>query len=532
MGNFFPISYRYVTERDPHWLSSKGVRLRVTSYFKKAMFLTGLLSGLVINAMGCAVKVTPIQNARLFSNLVGTLNPKPNSLLFSADPLYPQQWYLQNTGQESKGGVRGTVAADIRFTRADLIPNDKNTVVVAVIDSGIDLSHPDLAVAQLYFNPGENGLDPYGQEKGSNGVDDDNNGYVDDALGWSFASNSNDISDSLGHGTHVAGLLASQSNNGIGVGSPWIGFKVMPIQIFDARHPTADHTTIAQAMRYAVDNGAHIISASFGSSTPSETMREAVEYAAKNNVIVVSAVGNFRKNTDSEPAYPAHFGYSNQISVAASDRRDMASSFSNFGMSSVDVFAPGEEILSTSLNKGYATRSGTSQACPLVSVAIATAKYLNFNDTAEQIIERVLTAADELKGLKVFSRDSLRINVDNIIRNKEGIRLNYEDPNHWKSTLLTLESEHPYRSNVSITHAIVAPENSKQFRVHFKNFSTQSTDIVELMDSNHIVITSLSGELGTFWSPAINGNLGHIKFTTDRFVSDYGWTIDQLSFLE
>lgn len=478
------------------------------------------------------MKYAHVHDGRIFSTRLNALIQGTNSLVLPLDPLAPQQWYLKNSGQESPKGIKGTVGADIRFTRLDLMPDNDKEVILAVIDSGIDLSHPDIDLARLYFNPGEMGTDQFGRERRSNGIDDDNNGYVDDSLGWSFSSNSSNISDSLGHGTHVTGLLASKNNNRVGLGSPWKGFKIMPLQIFDAQHPTADHNTIARAIRYAVDNGAHVISASFGSSTPSKVMQSAVEYAALNDVILVSAVGNFRKNTDLEPTYPAHFGYSNQIAVASSDRRDIASNFSNFGKSSVDIFAPGEEIISADLNGGYAIRSGTSQACPLVSGAIATAKHLYFEESAEKIIRRALTAADEVSGLEVFSQDGLRVNVDNIILRKQGTRLEFKDHKHWQSVDFALESEHPYRSNASATFQISAPPQAKMFRVHFEHFSTQSTDVVDILDQDHRVVTSFSGQLDSLWTPVIRGNRGYLKFTTDRFVSDYGWKIDQVKFLE
>ncbi|MEY2988253.1 MAG: hypothetical protein RJB13_1774, partial [Pseudomonadota bacterium] len=464
---------------------------------------------------GCSANPGHDHHGQLFSTLLDTSKPLSLSQLLTSDPLFHQQWYLKNTGQISRAGVRGTVNSDIRLTQSHLIPDHEKKVILAVIDSGIDLSHPDINLEDLYFNPGENGLDKLGLEKSKNGIDDDENGYVDDSLGWSFSSNKRDVSDSLGHGTHVAGLLISQSNNGIGVGTLWKGFKLMPVQIFDAEHPTADHVTIASAIRYAVDNGAHVISASFGSSTPSEQMRAAVEYAEKNDVVLVSAVGNFRKNNDEEPTYPAHFGFNNQIAVGASDHRDIASNFSNFGKNSVDIFAPGEDILSIGLNESYAIRSGTSQACPLISGAVAVAKYLNFDESAEQIIQRVLNAADEQKGLQVFSRDGLRVNIDNIILSREGARLKNKDSMQWRFAAFELESEHPYRSNLSVTYPIIAPAAATHFRIHFQHFATQSSDTLEILDSHHSIITSLSGNLGSFWSPVINGNSAYIRFVTD-----------------
>lgn len=500
----------------------------------KTVCIAGVLGTLFTLPSSCSSRPTLSEEprAQIFSDEVGSLSDSQTHIMIAEDPLFDLQWYLKNSGQLSRSGLKGVVGADLQFRQSDNIPEKNHYVVLAVIDSGVDLSHPDLDTNRFHFNPGEDGIDNSGRNRRFNGIDDDNNGYIDDYLGWSFSANTNDVSDSLGHGTHIAGLLASRSNNGLGIANPWRGFKILPIQIFDSAHPTADHETIAKAIHYAVDNGAHVISASFGSSTPSETMRSAVAYAAQHNVTLVSAVGNFRKNTDEEPTYPASFGFPNQISVGSSERRDLASNFSNYGLQSVDIFAPGEELLSTGLNGTYIMRSGTSQACPLVSAAVATAKYLNFEETPKQIINRVMTAADALPGLKVFSADALRLNVDNIIQNKAGVRFEKVDQNSWLQQNFSLESEHPYRSNVSIVHTFEAPKNAKNIKVHFNQFKTQSTDLVELLDQNGKVIISLSGQLGEFWTPALQGNKAHLRFTTDRFVSDFGWSIDHVAFLE
>lgn len=446
------------------------------------------------------------------------------------DHLFKEQWYFSNNGQVSPHGTVGVVGADIQFNLHEMIPETTDSVVVAIIDSGIDLNHPDVDLNKIYKNQAEWGVDENGTEKSSNRLDDDNNGFVDDAMGWSFADNSPLLTDAIGHGTHVAGLLVAQTNNKMGIGTPWRGIKVLPIQIFSGKRPSAEKRTIARAIRYAVDRGARVISASFGSPSPSEEIKQAVEYAALHDVVFVSAVGNFRKNHETETSYPAGYNFQNQISVGASERRDLAAVFSNFGRN-VDIFAPGEEIISLSTGTTFAVRSGTSQACPLVAGAAATARVLNPNATASQIKELIMRGADEQKGLIGFSGSARRLNVDNVLLGKEGKRQPKPDFSSWQTQQMNIESEHPYRSNHRTSYDVKAPANTRFFRLHFKSFSTQSTDTLEIRNQENSVVALLSGELGERWSPVLAGDTAQLIFTTDKFVTDHGWLVDRIEFI-
>jgi hypothetical protein len=475
-----------------------------------------------------------LDSARIFSQVVATKAEfRPLSILANpADPLSPEQWHFRNFGQISSKGVRGVPGADIHLGESELLSDVPPTeITVAVIDSGIDLTHADLDLSRLDLNLGETGTDENGQDKGKNGRDDDQNGLVDDQLGWSFANNSPDTNDTLGHGTHVAGLLVARSQNALGLYVPWRGLKVLPLQIFSSKRPAPTAETIAEAIRYAVRRGARVISASFGTPSYSAIIKDAIELALKNDVLLVSAVGNFRKNQDYEPSYPAGFNLENQIAVGASERRDLAAQFSNFG-TRVDVFAPGEEIISLGLNSSFVVRSGTSQAAPLVAAAAATARLLYPNATAPEIKRLLLEAADELPGLSGFSKTARRLNVENIIRGRTGLRKAIFDFEHWKTEPLALESEHPYRANLRSEKSVIAPEGSRFLRLEFEKFSTQSSDTLEILDQNNRVVVLLSGELGTFWTPVIPAEKLTLRFTTDRYVSDFGWKISRIQYTD
>jgi subtilisin family serine protease len=243
-------------------------------------------------------------------------------------------------------------------------------VVVAVIDTGVDYNHPDL-VDNIWANP---------NEIAGNFVDDDGNGFVDDFHGWNFFNNTNDPLDDNGHGTHVAGTIAAEGNNGIGViGVAWHA-KIMPLKGFDASGTGFDFT-LAPAILYAASNGADVINASwdaidnlavFGNS---QTIEEAIQYAASLGVVFVASAGN--SNQDANNFFPANSPEA--ITVASSDPFGNFSFFSNFG-SKIDVTAPGEDILSTQAANtffgnpvidGYARMTGTSMAAAHVSGVVA-----------------------------------------------------------------------------------------------------------------------------------------------------------------
>jgi subtilisin family serine protease len=262
----------------------------------------------------------------------------------AADPRFAEQWALQ-------GDVpMGIDSAWRQTTGAD--------VTVAIIDSGVDLGHPDLA-PNLWTNPGE---------ITANGVDDDGNGYVDDVHGYDFVDNDGTPQDANGHGTHVAGILGARGDNGIGgAGVAWQA-GLMAIRVLDgqARGTTA---AVASGIRYAVDNGARIVNLSLAGPTSTPDLQEAVRYARGRGVLIVVAVGNDGVDLTNSPTYPAAYGEDNVLGIAATTRDGGLSTVSDYGPGA-DIGAPGEQILSTALGGGYEWRTGTSMAAPEVAGAL------------------------------------------------------------------------------------------------------------------------------------------------------------------
>jgi subtilisin family serine protease len=241
-----------------------------------------------------------------------------------------------------------------------------HNVVVAVVDTGVNYNHPDLS-ANILTNSGE---------IPGNGLDDDANGYVDDYLGYDFAAGDGDPNDEFSHGSHCAGIIGGVGDNGIGVvGINW-SVGILPVRVLDA-DGIGTEGGVASGILYAASRGAHVISLSLGGSGASATIDSAISYAAAHGSLVVAAAGNSASDNDADPFFPAGSTLDNVIAVAATDSSDGLAYFSNYGLTSVDVAAPGVSILSTVLGTSYSFYSGTSMATPYVSGLAALVKAAN-----------------------------------------------------------------------------------------------------------------------------------------------------------
>ena len=263
------------------------------------------------------------------------------------------------------------VEAAWRITQGD------DRIVVAVVDTGVDCGHEDL-IGACWQNPGE---------IPNNGLDDDDNGYVDDIWGWNFADNSNDVTDTIGHGTHVAGIIAARMNNGKGIAGMAPRVRIMPVRVFSGYVGT--YYDLIRGIIYAVDNGARIINLSLGATTYSRGEEWAIRYALNRGVIVVAAAGNMGTNVRFYPA--AHPGV---IGVAALTEDGRPATFSNYG-NMVDISAPGVNILSTTPGNLYGYLSGTSMATPHVAGVAALILSMNPSLTPTDVQDLLLRYAED-----------------------------------------------------------------------------------------------------------------------------------------
>lgn len=285
-----------------------------------------------------------------------------------------EQWALRNTGASG-----GQIGADINAMPAWGTTTGAVTTVIAVIDSGIDFTHPDLRNNQ-WANSDER----------DNGRDDDSDGFTDDLHGWDWVANSNAIKDEQGHGTNVAGIIAAEGNNSTGVTGVMWRAGLMSLRVLD-NTGTGDVAAAVEAIDYAIAHGAQVINCSWGTDEESLILRDAIERAGRRGVVVVSSAGNQGRDIETAPYYPASFGLPNVVAVASTDQFDQLATWSNRGASHVTVAAPGTDILTTQINGGYRSVTGTSFSAPLVSGIAGLVKtvrpWLSANGTALAIRE-------------------------------------------------------------------------------------------------------------------------------------------------
>ncbi|MFN0055447.1 MAG: S8 family serine peptidase, partial [Planctomycetales bacterium] len=320
------------------------------------------------------------------------------------DPSFSSLYGLHNTGQSG-----GTVDADIDAPEAWDKTTGSAAVVVAIIDTGIDYNHPDLA-ANMWTNPGEIAGD---------GLDNDANGFIDDVYGWDFANGDANPMDDNSHGTHVAGTIGAVGNNGVGVtGVNW-QTRLMALKFLDASGSGYDSDAIA-ALNYAAmmrDRGTNVrvTNNSYGGGGYSQSFYNAIAANRDAGILFVAAAGNAGTNNDSIAFYPANFAVDNVISVAATDRSDLRAYFSNYGVNTVDLAAPGVSIYSTTPGNAYGTKSGTSMAAPHVAGAAALAWSFALDANYQQIRDALFAGVDPLPSLSGKVVTGGRLNINNTL---------------------------------------------------------------------------------------------------------------------
>ncbi|MES2803865.1 MAG: S8 family peptidase [Bdellovibrionota bacterium] len=343
-------------------------------------------------------KVKKIDNRTLELGTVidsSTQVPNEPSALFN-DPAIKQAW-----------GLKKSDAA-----RAWSITKGSKKVIVAVIDTGIDIHHEDLK-NNLWQNPGESGKDAKGRSKAANGIDDDGNGYVDDVYGWNYVSNNAKLDDNHGHGTHIAGIIGAEAGNRKGISGISPEVSLMILKYYDPKVPNTDNLkNTIQSINYAVKMGAHIINYSGGGTEFSQEEHDAVAAAEKQGILFVAAAGNERSNSDEHHYYPADYKLKNIISVTAIDPTTEVLSSSNYGTETVDIAAPGQTILSCLPNNSYGLMTGTSQATAFVTgAAVLVIADKELYGKADDVKRFILATGDSSLSLANKTRTSRQLNL-------------------------------------------------------------------------------------------------------------------------
>lgn len=325
-----------------------------------------------------------------------------------ADAMFGKQWGMINTGKN--GGIfsSGVAGEDINVAKAWDITKGASgdaTVKIAVIDTGVDYNHPDLK-AQMDVNALE--------LNGKKGVDDDANGYVDDIYGYDFSNKDGDPADGHGHGTHCAGVIGA-GHNSIGVAGVMANVKIVGIKFLSDKG-SGETIDAISAIDYAIKRKVQVMSNSWGGGDKEQSLLDAITAAEQAGITFVAAAGNESNNNDSSSTYPANYEVSNVISVGSFTSQGAKSSFSNYGLKTVHVTAPGSTILST-YKGGYSNLSGTSMAAPHVSGVVGLLLSKEPGLTPAQIRERLIRTSTQTSKLKSASVSGGRVDAYRALTN-------------------------------------------------------------------------------------------------------------------
>ncbi|HJS24897.1 MAG TPA: S8 family peptidase [Pyrinomonadaceae bacterium] len=312
------------------------------------------------------------------------------------DPQFNDQWALANSGQ--RGGKQG---ADISATLAWATTTGTDKLVVAVLDTGVDYTHEDL-MENMWVRPAT--MAPY---------HDNELGTIDDLNGFNAIDSASDPMDDNGHGTHCAGIIGAEGENNIGIAGVNWKVQIMPLKFMNSGGFGTTKDAI-EAINYVINRkkagvNVRIISASWGSTQKSRALGDVIRKAYENDILFVAAAGNSSVDNDRTPHYPS--SYPNVMSVAALDRHDQLASFSNWGVKSVMVAAPGVDILSTWLGNEYEEKSGTSMATPVVSGVAALILANNPPMSVDDLHKRLMDSTDPIIALKGKTVSGGRINA-------------------------------------------------------------------------------------------------------------------------
>jgi thermitase len=455
------------------------------------------------------------------SNLQSVLSGVMRSDLSShsaTDPMYSKLWGLHNTGSNepdrsgNQSPVPGVFGADIQAQKAWPISRGSKKIVVAVIDTGIDYNHEDLK-ENLWMNS---------KEIAGNGIDDDNNGYIDDVYGWNAQLNNGNPMDGNGHGTHCAGTIGAVHNNGLGVAGVMKDVQMMAVK-FLSDQGSGTLADAVEAIDYATKMNVDIMSNSWGGGGFSQALFNSIEAAKNKGIIFVAAAGNDNSNNDTRASYPSSYQIDNVISVASHTAQDTVSSFSNFGKRTVHVIAPGSNVLSTTPQNTYKVYSGTSMATPHASGVVGLLLAKTGRLPVLEVRERLMATSVPVSTYTRKVSASGRVSAYNFLTNT---RIPRNEPNDtdWRVESLTevFETEHPYKDNQNFSKTYSFP-GAKFVRLVIEKYDTERNyDFITIKDQKGNVVEKISGAGTSYETDYLEGDSITVEFSSDSSQVKWG----------
>ncbi len=472
----------------------------------------GLTNASFLHAFNTSDLVERVEPNYIYS--INTVANVPN------DPKLGELWGLANSGAADSDGTIGTAGVDIGALAAWDITTGSKDIVVAVIDTGIDYTHPDIA-PNAWVNQAE--------KNGKAGKDDDGNGYVDDVYGYDFSNSDADPKDDHGHGTHCAGTIGAKGGDGKGiVGVNW-NVSLMGVKFLSASGSGSLEGAI-KAIDYATKMKVDVMSNSWGGGGYSETLKESIERAKDAGILFVAAAGNATNDNDANPEYPAGYEVDNVVSVAALENQGGLAYFSNYGKKTVHVAAPGHNIVSSVLGGKYDSYSGTSMATPHVSGVAALLLAKDSGLSYKDLKERLIKTSKPLSGIRSRVYSAGIVDAYYALTNTTPPP-DANDPAVWANrSNQSVSSTHPYTTNLKESFTIKVP-GAKRLSVHFSKFETESGyDKVALVDGSGTVRAQLSGNLSDSYSAIVQGDTVTLKLEADGTVNGYGFDVDYVSY--
>jgi len=464
-------------------------------------------------------KVDPIR-ASAFSYKKVMSSPFYDSLASTPDdPEFSKLWGLNNTGSNEPKGQAGIEGADVNALKAwDLTKGDKK-IKIAVIDTGVDYTHPDLK-SNIYVNQAE--------LQGKAGVDDDGNGYIDDVRGYDFANKDANPMDGHGHGTHCSGTIGAVHNNKVGVSGVMSDVSIVPIKFLtDDGSGTLEDAILS--IDYATSLNVDLMSNSWGGGGYSQALFDAIKRASDKGIVFTAAAGNESSNNDTTPSFPASYNLPNVISVAALTAQNNLAYFSCYGRNSVHIAAPGHNILSTVSNGKYEVMSGTSMATPHVSGVIGLLLSKEGRMSHDVLREKVMMTSVPVPALRGKTATAGRIDAYNLLTDSRPQRSGPKN-GQWKTITLkdSFESDHPYKDNAAVSKSYTFP-GAKYVRVIFSKFDLEAGyDYVRVSDGSGQSIEKVTGAGVDYTTEYIEGDTVKLDFVSDRSINKWGFKVERV----